>query len=119
MTNLKSTTALFMLLLVPCKAFGGLSDVASSIVELPMNMVKSAANLTMELVDGVAGIEETTFHAITGYPVEGARKVVALANEHSQTLWRLASVATLAYAFRYAKDAYVNKCPMASCTKLA
>lgn len=113
MTQFKSKAALLMLLVVPCRAFGGLSDVAGSLVELPVNMVRSAVNMSMEIVDGVAKIESTTFDLAMKYPMDGVKAVMSLAEEHSQTLWRVASVATMVCAFKYAKQAYMKNCPMA------
>lgn len=116
MTKLTSKTALFMLLFVPCRAFGSVSDVAADIIALPMNAVKSVCTMALEMVDGVAKIEESVFDTVTALPMEGAKRVVSMANDHSQTIWRAASVATLAYAFRYAKQAYVKNCAM-NCKK--
>jgi hypothetical protein len=113
MTNLTSKAALFMLLLVPCKAFGGVTDVASKLVAIPVTMVKSSFGMAMDVVDGVAGLEEAAFSAITEFPMKGVRGAMELADEHSQTLWRIASVASLAYAFRYAQNVYMKNCPMA------
>ena len=101
MTQFTSKAALFMLLLAPCTAFGSIADVAGSVVNFPVTMIRGAAHMSMESVDCVADIYSKTFDAVVVAPVTA---VAEFAEAHSQMLWRVASLASFAYAAKFARD---------------
>jgi hypothetical protein len=113
MKNFKSTSALFMLLLVPCTMFGSISEIATSVVNLPVNFVKSVASLATGTVKGLADVERSIVTTVTSPFLSGGKKAVNFVEDHSDKVWNLMSVATLAVAGYYAKKAYTKSCPMA------
>jgi hypothetical protein len=114
--NFKSTSALFMLLLVPCGMFAGVSEVASSVAQAPVKLARGIFAAAQYTVDGVAQVEGTAVKFVTNPFVAVTRAGANFLDAHQTTIFRMMSLATLAGAGYYMNKMYKDNCPM-SCKK--
>lgn len=113
MKNLKSISALCMLLLVPCMMFAGVSDVASSIASMPGKLVRGMVSAAQYTVDGVAHVEGIAVKTVLNPFVTMTKAGAEFLDAHQVAIFRMMSLTTLAYAGYSVNKLYKDRCPLA------